>query len=189
MCGFVLAYARHGGVPLPGNGCVARMAEAIVHRGPDQHGQAASERVAMAHRRLAIIDLKGGRQPMCTADGRLWLVFNGEIYNFREVGAELAAAGHPLDTDSDTEVLLHAYRVWGPQCLERLNGMFAFAVYDANTQSVFAARDRFGEKPLYVLETDSTIYLSSELKALVEAGVVDKRIDPHALYHYFTTGY
>ena len=189
MCGFVLAYARHGGAPLPDNGCVERMAATIVHRGPDQHGAAAGERVAMAHRRLAIIDLKGGRQPMCTSDGRLWLVFNGEIYNFRAVRAELEAAGHPLDTDSDTEVLLHAYRVWGPQCLDRLNGMFAFAVYDDSTQSIFAARDRFGEKPLYVLEANGTVYLSSELKALVEAGVVAKRIDPQALYEYFTKGY
>ncbi len=189
MCGFVLAYAKHGGAPLPGNDFVERMSATIVHRGPDQHGQAALERVAMAHRRLAIIDLKGGQQPMCTSDGRLWLVFNGEIYNFRALRDELAAAGHPLETESDTEVLLHAYRVWGAKCLDRLNGMFAFAVYDASNQSVFAARDRFGEKPMYVLETDSTVYLSSELKALVEAGVVEKRLDPHALYEYFTTCY
>jgi asparagine synthase (glutamine-hydrolysing) len=189
MCGFVLAYAKHGGAVLPGSDFVERMSATIVHRGPDQHGQAALERVAMAHRRLAIIDLTGGQQPMCTSDGRLWLVFNGEIYNFRALRAELAAAGHPLETESDTEVLLHAYRVWGAKCLDRLNGMFAFAVYDASTQSVFAARDRFGEKPLYVLETESTVYLSSELKALVEAGLVEKRLDPHALYEYFTTCY
>ena len=189
MCGFVLAYAKHGGAVLPGSDFVERMSATIVHRGPDQHGQAALERVAMAHRRLAIIDLTGGQQPMCTSDGRLWLVFNGEIYNFRALRAELAAAGHPLETESDTEVLLHAYRVWGAKCLDRLNGMFAFAVYDAGTQSVFAARDRFGEKPLYVLETESTVYLSSELKALVEAGLVEKRLDPHALYEYFTTCY
>jgi asparagine synthase (glutamine-hydrolysing) len=189
MCGFVLAYARSDGAPLPTGVCVERMAATIGHRGPDQHGHAVCERVAMAHRRLAIIDLAGGRQPMCTPDGRFWLVFNGEIYNFRTLRAELAAAGYPLDTESDTEVLLHAYRVWGAQCLERLNGMFAFAVYDASTQSLFAARDRFGEKPLYVLETDSTVYLSSELKALVEAGLVAKRFDPMALYEYFTTCY
>ena len=189
MCGFVLAYARRSGAPLPTNDFVERMSSTIVHRGPDQFGQTDFERVAMAHRRLAIIDLKGGQQPMCTADGRLWLVFNGEIYNFRALRAELAAAGHPLETESDTEVLLHAYRVWGAKCLDRLNGMFAFAVYDASTQSVFAARDRFGEKPLYVLETPDTVYLSSELKALVEAGVVDKKLDPCALYEYFTKCY
>jgi asparagine synthase (glutamine-hydrolysing) len=189
MCGFVMAYARHGGASLPARNCVDRMAASILHRGPDQHGQVVRERVAMAHQRLAIIDLTGGQQPMCTPDGRLWLVFNGEIYNFRALIAELAAAGHPLDTNSDTEVLLNAYRVWGPRCLERLNGMFAFAIYDTVTQSVFAARDRFGEKPLYILETDDVVYLSSELKALGETGALDKRLEPLALYEYFTKGY
>jgi asparagine synthase (glutamine-hydrolysing) len=143
----------------------------------------------MGHRRLAIIDLTGGQQPMCTPDGKVWIVFNGEIYNFHAVRDELAAAGHPLNTHSDTEVLLHAYLVWGEKCLERLNGMFAFAIYDGHTQSVFAARDRFGEKPLYVLEHDDTLYLASELKALVEAGLVEKRLDPVALYNYFANSY
>src|SRR5712671_6867300 len=108
MCVFLLAYARHVGAPLPADEFVERMAATIVHRGPDHHRQAAVKRVAMAHRRLAIIDLMGGQQPMCTADGRLWLVFNGEIYNFRALRAELAATGRPLETESDTEVLLHA---------------------------------------------------------------------------------
>src|SRR3954447_7876737 len=101
MCGFVLAYARHGGAPLTHDKSVERMAATIVHRGPDQQGEAALDRVSMAHRRLSIIDLTGGQQPMCTSDGRLWLVFNGEIYNFRALRAELAAAGHPLETESD----------------------------------------------------------------------------------------
>jgi asparagine synthase (glutamine-hydrolysing) len=188
MCGFVLAYARTGD-RLPDQALLGRMDTAVRHRGPDEHGQKRCDRAVMGHRRLAIIDLSGGQQPMCTPDGKVWIVFNGEIYNFHAVRDELAAAGHPLSTHSDTEVLLHAYLVWGEKCLDRLNGMFAFAIYDAHTQSVFAARDRFGEKPLYVLEHNGTLYLASELKALVETGLVEKRLDPVALYNYFANSY
>src|SRR2546426_4791018 len=188
MCGFVLAYAQTSD-RLPDQTLLDRMDTAIRHRGPDGHGQTRCDRAVMGHRRLAIIDITGGRQPMCTPDGKVWIVFNGEIYNFQAVRDELAAAGHPLSTHSDTEVLLHAYLVWGEKCLDRLNGMFAFAIYDGHTQSVFAARDRFGEKPLYVLEHDGTLYFASELKALVDAGLVEKRLDPVALYNYFANSY
>ena len=188
MCGFVLAYARNGD-SLPDQALLDRMDSALRHRGPDDHGQHRSDRAVMGHRRLSIIDIDGGQQPMCTADGLVWIVFNGEIYNFKSVRDELAAAGHPLSTNSDTEVLLHAYLAWGEGCLERLNGMFAFAIYDGRNQTIFAARDRFGEKPLYVLERGATLYLASELKALVEAGLVEKRLDPFALYNYFANGY
>jgi asparagine synthase (glutamine-hydrolysing) len=188
MCGFVLAYDQRGD-RLPDQTLLDRMDVAIRHRGPDEHGQKRSAHAVMGHRRLAIIDITGGQQPMSTPDGRLWIVFNGEIYNFPAVRDQLAAAGHPVNTHSDTEVLLHAYLVWGEKCLDRLNGMFAFAIYDGRTQSVFAARDRFGEKPLYVLEHDGTLYLASELKALVEAGLVEKRLDPVALYNYFANSY
>ena len=188
MCGFIFAYAqsRDG---LPDNAKLDRMDAVLAHRGPDASGAARFGRAAMRHRRLAIVGLGGGRQPACTADGRVWLVFNGEIYNFREIRAQLETAGHALATESDTEVLLHAYLEWGERCLERLNGMFAFAVYDGRTGSVFAARDRFGEKPLYVLEAGGTLYLASELKALVEGGLVAKRLDPVAVYNYFATSY
>jgi asparagine synthase (glutamine-hydrolysing) len=188
MCGFVFAYSQsaHG---LPDRALLDRMDAAIRHRGPDARGEQHTARAAMRHRRLAIIDLAGGRQPMSSADGAVWIVFNGEIYNFREVQKALAAAGHPVQTDSDTEVLLQAYLVWGEACLERLNGMFAFAIYDGRSESVFAARDRFGEKPLYVLERDGTLYLASELKALVDGGLAEKRLDRLALYSYFTSGY
>jgi len=188
MCGFVLAYSQTGD-RLPDQALLGRMDSVLRHRGPDEHGQHRSDRAAMAHRRLAIIDITGGQQPMCTPDGQVWIVFNGEIYNFRSVRDELAAAGHALNTSSDTEVLLHAYLIWGEECLRRLNGMFAFAIYDGRTQTLFAARDRFGEKPLYVLERDGTLYLASELKALVEAGLVEKRLDPVALYNYFANSY
>jgi asparagine synthase (glutamine-hydrolysing) len=188
MCGFVFAYAQTSD-RLPDKTLLDRMDTAIRHRGPDEHGQKRFDRAVMGHRRLAIIDITGGRQPMCTPDGRVCIVFNGEIYNFRAIRDELAAAGHPLSTNCDTEVLLHAYLVWGEKCLDRLNGMFAFAIYDGRTQSVFAARDRFGEKPLYVLEHGGTLYLASELKALVDAGLVEKRLDAVALYQYFAYSY
>jgi len=188
MCGFVLAYSQTGD-RLPDQTLLGRMDIVLRHRGPDEHGQHRSDRAAMGHRRLAIIDITGGQQPMCTPDGQVWIVFNGEIYNFRSIRDELAAAGHALNTSSDTEVLLHAYLIWGEECLRRLNGMFAFAIYDGRTQTLFAARDRFGEKPLYVLERDGTLYLASELKALVEAGLVEKRLDPVALYNYFANSY
>lgn len=188
MCGFVLAYAQTGD-RLPDQALLDRMDTAIRHRGPDEHGQQRCERAVMGHRRLAIIDIAGGQQPMCTPDRQVWIVFNGEIYNFHAIRDELAAAGHPVNTHSDTEVLLHAYLAWGEKCLDRLNGMFAFAIYDGRTQSIFAARDRFGEKPLYVLVRNGTLYLASELKALVEAGLVEKRLDPVALYNYFANSY
>ena len=126
---------------------------------------------------------------MCSPDGEVWIVFNGEIYNFASIREDLAAAGRSLSTNSDTEVLLHAYLEWGEACLPRLNGMFAFAIYDGRSRTLFAARDRFGEKPLYVLERDGALYLASEAKALVEAGLVERRLDPVALYSYFANSY
>ena len=188
MCGFVFAYSQ-AGIGVPDQRLLDRMDSAIRHRGPDAHGQRQTTRAALRHRRLAIIDLAGGQQPMSSADGQVWIVFNGEIYNFREVQAELAAAGRPVETNSDTEVLLAAYLAWGERCLERLNGMFAFAIYDGRTESVFAGRDRFGEKPLYVFERDGTLFLASELKALLDSGLVERQLDPAALYNYFTSGY
>jgi len=188
VCGFVFAYSQTSD-RLPDQTRLDRMDGVIRHRGPDEHGQKRLDRAVMGHRRLAIIDLAGGRQPMCTPDGQVWIVFNGEIYNFRAIQDELVAAGYALNTSSDTEVLLHAYLAWGERCLDRLNGMFAFAIYDGRSQSVFAARDRFGEKPFYVLEHNGTLYLASELKALVAAGLVEKCLDPVALYNYFTNSY
>src|SRR5258707_705167 len=112
MCGFALAYALTSGC-LPDQTLLGKIDAAIRHRGPDEHGQQFLDRAVMGHRRLAIIDLSGGQQPMCTPDGKVWIVFNGEIYNYRAIRDELAAAGHPVDSDSDTAVLLHAYVAWG----------------------------------------------------------------------------
>jgi asparagine synthase (glutamine-hydrolysing) len=188
VCGFVLAYSQSGD-RLPDRSLLGRMDAVLRHRGPDGHGQHRCDRAVMGHRRLAIIDVAGGSQPMCSPDGQVWIVFNGEIYNFASIREELAAAGRPLSTNSDTEVLLHAYLEWGEECLPRLNGMFAFAIYDGRSQTLFAARDRFGEKPLYVLERDGAVYLASESKALVAAGLIERRLDPVALYSYFANSY
>lgn len=187
MCGFAVAYMRDG--QRLDQQRLDAMGYALDHRGPDERGQFASGHVAMRHRRLKIIDLTGGKQPMASPDGRFWIAYNGEIYNFRDLRCELEGLGHGFREHSDTEVLLAAWSQWNEACLERLNGMFAFAIYDAAQETLFAARDRFGEKPLYYADATDGFYLASELKALVAAGIVAKELDPVALYSYFTLGY
>lgn len=188
MCGFVAVYAkRHAGLPEMAR--LRSMSESLRHRGPDEHGLYIGSPMAMAHQRLSIIDLGGGHQPMASLDGKVRIVFNGEIYNYREILASLHKTGSAIEGASDTEVLLAAYLAWGEECLSQLNGMFAFVIYDSRDDSVFAARDRFGEKPLYIHETPDAITFASELKALVYGGGVDTSIDKVALYSYFTTGY
>lgn len=188
MCGFVAVFTK---TPTgdPGEAGLQRMDAALVHRGPDEQGRYRDGLIAMAHRRLSIIDLGGGRQPMASADGRVRIVFNGEIYNYRDILAKLRGLGSTIKGASDTEVLLAAYMEWGDGCLAELNGMFAFVIYDARDNSVFAARDRFGEKPFYIHDTKESIAFASELKALVRGGRVDTTIDKIALYSFFTTGY
>src|SRR5207245_7784630 len=135
---------RGGGVPLD---MLDRMAAALQHRGPDGSGHYADARVGLAHVRLSIIDVAGGAQPLGNEDGSVLIVYNGEVYNYLELRAELIAAGHQFRTRSDTEVLVHAYEQWGTAMLGRLNGQFAFAIYDRRTESVFLAVDRFGVGP------------------------------------------
>ena len=166
--------------------------DAMTHRGPDDAGEWWSEdgRVGLAHRRLSIIDLStAGHQPMSDASGALSLVFNGEIYNFTELREELRAKGAVFRSHSDTEVILAAYREWGVDCLSRFNGMFAFALYDARKQSVFLARDRVGEKPLFYHQTEDTLRFASELKAMLADATLPRRIDPDALDCYLAMGY
>ena len=148
-----------------------RMTRRLTHRGPDAEGyfEKAGEGVFLGHRRLSIIDLAGGAQPMVSADGCLAIVFNGEIYNHAELRSELIAKGHVFATDhSDTEVLLHGWREWGAAMLSRLNGMWAFAIYDSRTRRLFLARDRFGKKPLYYFHRKGTFAFASELTALLQ---------------------
>ncbi len=166
--------------------------DALHHRGPDDAGEwwAPDGRVGLGHRRLAILDLSpAGRQPMADATGELRIVFNGEIYNFRELRDELEARGHRFRSRTDTEVILAAYREWGMECLSRFNGMFAFALYDAPRRRLFLARDRAGEKPLYYSIANGALRFASELKALLADPVFPRRLDPEALDCYLAFGF
>jgi asparagine synthase (glutamine-hydrolysing) len=166
---------------------VARMSELLAHRGPDDHGafRDASVGLALGHRRLSILDLSDrGHQPMSTPDGAITLVYNGEVYNFRELRAGLEARGVTFRSDTDTEVLLHLYRLEGVDFLRRLNGIFALALWDAAERTLLLARDGFGVKPLYVAETPSGFVFASELKAVLQCREVSRELDPAGiLYH------
>lgn len=168
---------------------VERMAAAIVHRGPDAGGYYTDEYAALGHRRLAIIDLSSGQQPMSVLNGAVQIVFNGEIYNYREVRAELEQAGCTFQTKSDTEVILWAYVHWGEGCVERLAGMFAFAIWDRRSRRLVLARDRVGKKPLYYYRRGSIVAFASELKALRAANLCPDELDPEALDCYLSYGY
>lgn len=166
--------------------------DTMIHRGPDGAGEWWSDdgRVGLAHRRLAIIDLSpAGHQPMVDTNGDMIIVFNGEIYNFAELREQLQKAGAQFRSHSDTEVLLQAYRHWGPNCLERLNGMFALAIYDARKHTIFLARDRAGEKPLFYRTDGHELRFASELKALLADPSLSHRIEPVALDCYLAMGY
>jgi len=163
-----------------------RMARTIRHRGPDDSGVYAEGSVGLANVRLAVIDTSpAGHQPMASADGRYVIVYNGELYNYRELAAELADSGHSFASRTDTEVVLHAYQEWGPDCLHRFNGMFAFAVWDTRTRELFVARDRLGIKPLYYVTIGGTFAFGSEVKALIAAGY-RAQVSPAGLAEYFT---
>ncbi len=189
MCGIAgLYYPR---TPKPVDPArIMGMTDALVHRGPDGSGVWTDPGVGLGHRRLSIIDLATGSQPMQTADGAVVTVFNGEIYNFMEVRAELEALGARFETHSDTEVLLHGWRAWGPDMLRRLNGMFAFAIYDVAARSLFLARDRFGVKPLHYAElSDGAVAFASELKGLLAHPLVRRAADFHAVEDFLGLGY
>lgn len=189
MCGIAGLY--YPAMPKPVEPArVAAMAEALEHRGPDGAGVWTAPGIGLGHRRLAIIDLGGGAQPMLTPDGAVAVSYNGEIYNFREVRAELEALGHAFETESDTEVLLHGWRAWGPEMLSRLNGMFAFALYDVARQSLFLARDRFGVKPLHYTElSDGGLAFASEIKGLLAYPSFRRKPDFAAVEDYLGLGY
>ena len=168
---------------------IRRMTDVLVHRGPDAEGFFADNYSALGHRRLAIIDIDTGQQPMADLGGQLQISFNGEIYNFQQLKIELEAAGHRFHTKSDTEVILKAYIEWGEQCVERLNGMFAFAIWDARHKRLLLARDRVGKKPLYYQRLGDTVVFASELKALTAHGLHPAEVDPESLDCYLTMGY
>src|SRR5271154_5215490 len=146
---------------------IRTMLDTIRHRGPDDEGIYLKGRVGLGHRRLSIIDLSSGHQPLSNEDGSVWIVFNGEIYNYRELRSLLLSKGHVFKTNSDTEVIVHLYEELGPQCLEKLRGMFAFAIWDENDKTLFLARDRVGIKPLYYCLTNKSLVFASEIKAIL----------------------
>ena len=189
MCG--IAGLFHGGTPKPVDAArVERMCDAIAHRGPDGSGVWTAHGVGLGHRRLSIIDLAGSPQPMHAADGRAAIVFNGEVYNFRELRRELAQDGAQFRTDGDTEVILAAWQRWGVDCLPKLHGMFAFALYDLEQRTLLLARDRFGVKPLFTAQlSDGSLAFASELKGLLAHPLLRREVDPLAIEDYLAWGY
>jgi asparagine synthase (glutamine-hydrolysing) len=165
------------------------MVKALDHRGPDDCGMHVDSDAGLGMTRLAIIDLVTGRQPMATEDGGAFLVFNGEIYNYRALRAELQARGHLFRTQSDTEVILHAWQAFGEEAVQRLHGMFAFALWDARRHVLLLGRDRLGKKPLYYWQGDGLFLFASEIKALLCHSAVPRDLDSEAFHHYLAFGY
>ena len=185
MCGISGELRFDGGVP--DQAAVARMLEALARRGPDSEGYYSDGPIALGHRRLSIIDLsERANQPMIDRALQLTVVFNGTIYNYRALRAELQGLGFQFFSEGDTEVIIKAYAAWGEQCVERLDGMFAFAIWDVRKQYLFLARDRLGIKPLYYTRTATHLRFASTLQALLAAGGVDTSIDPVALHYQLT---
>lgn len=189
MCGITGIFDTRGRREID-RAALSRMNEAQHHRGPDEGGVHVEPGVGLGHRRLSIIDLSTGQQPLYNEDQSVCVVFNGEIYNYQELIPELQALGHVFHTRSDTEVIVHAWEAWGEECVKRFRGMFAFALWDRNRETLFLARDRLGVKPLYyALLADGTLLFGSELKSLLAHGGLPKEIDPLAVEEYFALGY
>ena len=188
MCG-ICGIANYQTEPARAEHQVTAMNNTLVHRGPDQDGALVRPYAAMAMRRLSIIDLQGGRQPISNETGDIHIVYNGEVYNFRQLRDDLEAKGHVFRTRTDTESLLHAYEEYGPDFIEKLNGMFAFCILDEPRGSVLLARDRIGIKPLYYCYHSGVLYFGSEIKALLAHPDVPREMDTESLTHYLAHGY
>lgn len=185
MCGIIGIYNLNGEPVSPVD--LRKMTDAIAHRGPDSEGFYTDSFIGLGHRRLAIIDLSpAGHQPMLTQDGQCGIVYNGEVYNFQELRAELESLGHQFRSRTDTEVVLNAYAEWGTECVRRFNGMFAFAIWDRTRQRLFLARDRYGIKPLYYTFQKNSFVFASEQKAILALPTVKREIDLEGLVEYFT---
>jgi asparagine synthase (glutamine-hydrolysing) len=166
------------------------MTDSLAHRGPDDHGIWINGHVGLGHRRLSIIDLTpAGHQPLSNETDEIWITYNGEVYNFPEIRNELEAKGHRFLSRTDTEVIVHLYEQEGFRCLERLRGMFAFAIWDEKKKMLFAARDRMGQKPFYYYLDDEKIIFASEINSIFSSGLVEKEIDYEAIYQYVHLGY
>ena len=189
MCGIAGIFDIKG-LQAPDRAVLQAMNQSQFHRGPDEGNLHIEPGIGLAHRRLSIIDLASGQQPMFSGDGTLCVVYNGEIYNFRELREELSALGHAFTTHCDTEVILYAWRQWGTDCVEHFRGMFAFALYDQAQQSVFLARDRFGIKPLFYAQLpNQQVVFGSELKVLKAHPELPRQLEPRAVEDYFALGY
>ena len=202
MCGIAGGAWIEGAAPLTAT-IVTRMTDAIRHRGPDDAGLYLSQssrhaprdersastpaksdtHAALGHRRLSIIDLAAGHQPMSNEDGTVWIAFNGEIYNYRELRPDLEARGHTFATHTDTECIVHLYEEYGPDCVHHLRGMFAFAVWDDRQRRLFIARDRLGQKPLYYRQESNRLLFASELKAILQVPGLPARAEPRSGRH------
>jgi asparagine synthase (glutamine-hydrolysing) len=189
MCGIAGFVDFAGHDPSAARARIERMTNIIAHRGPDGAGAFVDAHAALGHRRLAIIDVAAGQQPIGVAQDQVQIVFNGEIYNYLELRRELEARGHQFRTHSDTEVIVVGYLEWGAACIERLNGMFALAIWDARSQSLLLGRDRVGKKPMYYYRKGSFIAFASELKALRAGAGIPSELDPESLDCYFSFGY
>ncbi|HVC30295.1 MAG TPA: asparagine synthase (glutamine-hydrolyzing), partial [Steroidobacteraceae bacterium] len=193
MCG--IAGYLAGGSHADLGAALRAMSAALAHRGPDDEGfletvtADGGRRVGLAHRRLSIIDLSTGHQPMGNEDGTVQIVFNGEIYNFPKLREELIARGHAFRSRSDTETIVHAYEEWGPECVRRFRGMFAFAIWDANRERLVLARDRYGKKPLFLYQASGLLLFASEIKAILAVPGVPREVDRGALWDYFAYRY
>lgn len=186
MCGICGWINRDRENPIEVN-VLRRMAQSLAHRGPDDEGLYAEGNVGLGHRRLSVIDLStAGHQPMTNEDGSVWIVFNGEIYNFMELRRELIARRHQFRSQTDTEVILHLYEDFSIDCLKYLRGMFAFGIWDGRRKELFLARDRVGKKPLFYYHTPGTFLFASEIKAILRHPQYERGIDPVALHHYLT---
>src|SRR6266571_8890849 len=185
MCGIAGLY-NLAGEPISSTR-IEGMCDLIRHRGPDDSGLWAEGGIGLGHRRLSIIDLSSrARNPMPNEDQTAWMVFNGEIYNYRDLRKDLTAKGHSFRSDTDSEVIIHLYEEMGPACLAQLNGMFAFAIWDCTRRRLLLARDRFGVKPLYYTLLGHTFAFASEVKAFLALPEFSARPDPFALAEHFT---
>jgi asparagine synthase (glutamine-hydrolysing) len=185
MCGICGKWSEHG----VHRASLQAMAEQIRHRGPDDDGFYLNGRIGLANRRLSIIDLDTGKQPISNEDGTIWIVFNGEIYNYPGLRRRLVERGHHFRTQSDTEVIVHLYEEHGPECVKELRGMFAFAIWDEVKQRLFLARDPLGQKPLYYTLLEGQFTFASEIKALLYGADISPRLNTRALHHYISLRY
>ncbi len=189
MCGVVAVSAPQEGLDPALAAAIGSMTDVLAHRGPDSGAVRVLSAAALGHRRLSVIGLATGQQPMANEDGSVWVVFNGEIYNHRDVRSELESHGHVFRTTADTEVIVHGYEEWGAACVERFDGMFAFVLHDTRTRTTLAARDRLGKKPLFYADFGGQVHFASELKALKRSPRWTGEVDEDSLDAYLSLGY